>query len=454
MPEDVGTYVSALANSAMLAGVPKAFLVFGVEDKTHEIVGTNLKLKDEKVGNEIFENWVTRLLSPRINIEFVEVFVDQKNIQIIAIDPAYISPVKFKSQAYIRVDSVHKNISEYPERERELWAVTSRLKFERGVAAAHLSVEEIFDRFEPKSLLRELGPERNSRAAIIDQLIDEELLIDDRQNGYDVTNLFALLAANNIEEINILRSKAPRVIVYKGNSKLNAEDDVTGRKGYALGFSGLLGYIMSKIPHREEMRHGVRKKVYDIPEISIREFVANALIHQDLTASGAGPVIEIFDGRIKITNPGEPLIEPERFIDAPAKSRNESLAATMRRLGICEERGSGIDRALTAIERQMLAPPLFQKVEGSTVVTVFGRQSFADMSRDDRLRACYQHAALRWESHNPMNNQSLRKRLGLNDKQYSQISRLISEAIEAGLIRPLDETQGNRNAKYVPFWAA
>ncbi len=54
-------------------------------------------------------------------------------------------------------------------------------------------------------------------------------------------------------------------------------------------------------------------------------------------------MVEIFDDRIEITNPGEPLVDTQRFIDTPPKSRNETLASMMRRFRICEERGSGID---------------------------------------------------------------------------------------------------------------
>jgi ATP-dependent DNA helicase RecG len=176
------------------------------------------------------------------------------------------------------------------------------------------------------------------------------------------------------------------------------------------------------------------------------------LIHQDMTSVGDGPRIEIFEDRVRITNPGRPLVAPDRFIDAPAKSRNEDLAGMMRRLGICEERGSGIDRALAAIESAALPPPLFQEVENSTVVTVFGERSFAAMSKEERIRACYQHASLRFEANEPMSNASLRARFGLSEKQSTTVSAVIKDTIEAHLIRPLAEDQSNRFARYVPFY--
>jgi ATP-dependent DNA helicase RecG len=296
-----------------------------------------------------------------------------------------------------------------------------------------------------------LGHQRMSAKSTIDQLIKLELLVDDRQGGLDVTNLFALLAAKNLSTIPSVAGKAPRVVEYKRTKKLDAVGDVIGQLGYAIGFKRLLRHVMTRMPHEEIMVTGVRQNKYPIPEIAAREIIANALIHQDFTQPGH-PTIEVFKDKIQITNPGAPLVDPKRFIDAPSKSRNERLAAMMRRIGLCEERGSGIDRALEAIEKEALPAPLFREVEGSTVVIIYRPGSFAEMSKEARIRACYQHACLRFESNDPMSNASFRIRLGLSDNQYPQVSIVIREAIEAGWIRPLNEDQPNRNARYVPFY--
>jgi ATP-dependent DNA helicase RecG len=208
---------------------------------------------------------------------------------------------------------------------------------------------------------------------------------------------------------------------------------------------------MGKIPQREEMRHGVRVVEHALPEVAIRELLANAMTHQDLSQS-AGPVIEIFSDRVTITNTGEPIVPIERFIDTPSRSRNPMLAQMMRDLKLCEERGSGVDRALAAIEAKALPPPLFTAVAGSTLVTLYMERPFAAMSRTERLRACYQHACLRQQANDFLSNGSLRHRFGLAEGQYAQVSRVIAEAIEAGLIKPLDENQGARNARYIPHW--
>lgn len=190
------------------------------------------------------------------------------------------------------------------------------------------------------------------------------------------------------------------------------------------------------------------------PEIAIRELVANAIIHQDFNVTGAGPMVEIFSDRIEITNPGVPLIDTNRFIDEPPRSRNEDLAAFMRRINICEERGSGIDKVIDAVEMFQLPAPEFKVVEYNTKVTLFAYKKLADMDARDRIRACYQHACLRYVSNEYMTNFSLRERFSITDKNYSMASRIISDTINEGLIRQYDpENKSRKHTKYVPYWA-
>jgi len=193
-------------------------------------------------------------------------------------------------------------------------------------------------------------------------------------------------------------------------------------------------------------------KIY--PELAIRELVANALIHQDLTMRGDGPMIEIFSDRIEITNPGKPLINPLRFIDEPPQSRNESLAAFMRRMNVCEERGSGIDKVIAQIELFQLPAPDFQVTENHTKVVLFSPRKLSGMDRQDKIRAFYQHACLQYVSGQRMTNATLRKRFSIDEKNYAIASRIIQDTIQADLIRVYDpQSASKKYASYVPFWA-
>ena len=178
------------------------------------------------------------------------------------------------------------------------------------------------------------------------------------------------------------------------------------------------------------------------PRDAVRELVANALIHQDFSIAGAGPMVEIFDTRIEITNPGEPLVDTERFLDRPPKSRNEALASLLRRFDICEERGTGIDKVVRSVERSLLPAPLFEASSGSTRTFLFAGKPLSQMRRDERLRACYLHSCLKFVENDYLTNASLRKRFDIAEKNRSMASRLIRDAVNAGIIVAYDPEAG------------
>jgi predicted HTH transcriptional regulator len=202
----------------------------------------------------------------------------------------------------------------------------------------------------------------------------------------------------------------------------------------------------------EEIEEALRVEQKMYPKVAIREFVANALIYQDFSIEGAGPMIEVFRSRLEVTNPGQALVETDRFIDHAPRSRNEILASLMRRMNICEERGSGVDRALNAIEVCQLPAPEFQSESQFTRITLFSCRDFKDMSRLGRTRACYQHAVLRWLCRDFMTNATLRERLGIKDKNYPMVSKVIKDTLEMGLIKPSDPESKFTKKKYIPWW--
>jgi ATP-dependent DNA helicase RecG len=181
--------------------------------------------------------------------------------------------------------------------------------------------------------------------------------------------------------------------------------------------------------------------------------VANALIHQDFFVTGAGPMIEIFDTRMEITNPGKPLVDTERFLNSPPRSRNEALASFMRRVGVCEERGSGVDKVVSLAEAYQLPAPVFESPEENTRAVLFSNRPMSEMSKEDRIHACYLHACLKHAMREDMTNTTLRERFGIEKKNSADASRIIRYTVEVGKIRPYDESAGNKFMRYLPFWA-
>lgn len=112
---------------------------------------------------------------------------------------------------------------------------------------------------------------------------------------------------------------------------------------------------------------------------------------------GSSVMIEIYSNRFEVSNPGDPIVPVERFIDG-YQSRNERLADSMRRLGFCEEKSSGIDRVVQAAEVFQLPAPDFVASLRRTVAVVYGPKKFEEMDRNDRIRACYQLSLQRFPS--------------------------------------------------------
>ena len=263
---------------------------------------------------------------------------------------------------------------------------------------------------------------------VIGKLVEYSLVEIDRSSlaitNIFITNMGAILFAKDLSDFPTLNRKKLRVIKYKGNGKFDTEFEKEGQKGYAIGFQGLVKYIMGKLPHNEVIKDALRKDVSLYPEIAIRELIANALIHQDFSISGTNPMIEIYDNRIEITNSGKPLIDTLRLIDYQPKSRNEKLANLMRQMGICEERGSGIDKVINAIEIFQLPAPKFIAEEDYFKVILFAPLSFEDMDKQDRIRATYQHCSLKFLNQEYMTNSTLRERFGLDKKVQAKASKM------------------------------
>lgn len=454
-PKKIGERISALSNSAALLGKSQAFIIWGVDDKTHEILGTSFKPRSAKVTGEELEHWLIKNLDPKLDFRIHEFDIGGKPVVVIEIPPAPNQPVRFMNIAYIRVGSYTHKLRKYPEKEKSLFRTFDQVPFEKGIAKHNASSDEVLGLIDyPKYFKMMDQPLPDNRQAILERLSAEHVLISKAEDLYDITNVGAILFATDLTKFDRLARKAIRIVFYKGNNRVEAIKERLGKKGYASGFEGFIRFINDQIPQNEQIGQALRKEERMYPEIAIRELYANALIHQDFNITGSGPMVEVFSDRMEITNPGIPLIDTLRFIDEPPRSRNEILAGLMRRMNICEERGSGIDKVIFNIELFQLPAPDFRVAGSSTVAVLYGPRSFAQMDRNERIRACYQHASLQYVSGKTMSNSSLRKRLGIEDKNYPQASRIIKDSIGAGLIKPAGEGTGSRkDASYVPIWA-
>lgn len=453
-PQAVGEYISALANAAALVGKAFAYLVWGVSDEDHAVMGTSFDPHAARVGNEELESWLLRLLEPKIDFRFFRFVMEERPVVLLEVHRAARHPVAFQGQEHVRVGSYKKKLKDFPEKERALWRIFDHTPSEDGIAAERTSADEVLRLLDYPSYFDLLErPLPADRESVLTALAEDRLIRRNDAGGWDVTNLGAVLFAKRLDAFNALRRKAVRVIQYRGMGRTETLKEQVGGKGYACGFEGLIAYINGLLPANEVIGEALRKSVPMYPELAVRELVANALIHQDFFVTGAGPMVEIFDDRIEITNPGEPLVDTERFIDTPPRSRNETLASLMRRVRICEERGSGIDKVAFQVEVFQLPAPLFEKPEGFTRAVLFAHKPLSAMDKAERVRACYLHACLRYVTRQAMTNASVRQRFGIASNNKAMASRLLREAVDAEMIRLVSADVGHKSRSYVPFWA-
>lgn len=452
-PQEIGEYVSALANSAALSGKPFAYLVWGIADHNHAVVGTKFKPGARKVGNEELESWLLHQLTPKIDFRFSEGSVDGLSVVVLEITQAFHQPVQFGGQEYIRVGSYKKKLKDFPEKERSLWRIFDQTPFEDHIAVERTSGDRVLQLIDYPAYFELLGrPLPENRTRILEALASEKLICRCDAGDWNITNLGAILFAKKLGDMPGLRRKAMRVIQYRGHDRTRTLREQVGDRGYAPGFEDLIRFINALLPSNEVIEDAIRKTVPKFPELAVRELLANALIHQDFMVTGAGPMVEIFEDRIEVTNPGAPVIDARRFVDTQARSRNETLAWFMYRIGICEERGSGWDKIVSVSERCQLPAPLVEVANDYTRVVLFAPRPLSKMNRADRVRAVYLHACLLHVNRKYVTNTSVRGRFGIEEKNSAKASRLIAESLEEGVILPDDPTAPRRLMRYVPWW--
>lgn len=328
-------------------------------------------------------------------------------------------------------------------------------RWEELRATSLLSLDDVLARLDVATIAKLLQrPLPSDHTELERWLIAEGLAVADGRGLY-ITNFGAIAAARKLDEFGTLERKRIRVIRYRGTNKVDTIDELPGQRGYAVGFEGLIGYLKRALPHSEVIQQSLRTEVSIYPEIALRELIANALIHQDFTVTGAGPMVEIYDDRIEVTNPGTllPGKRPDRLIGTTPESRNEQLASSFRLYRICEERGTGFQKVVSAIELFGLPPLVFTPQENAFRVTLYAPRKFADMSQTERIEACYQHATLQYLSSNTLTNTTLRERFKLHEKSRNQITNLIGDAVASGRIKRKDAGSGNKFAEYLPYWA-
>lgn len=431
-------------------------LAFGIDEKTGAIRGIAQAESENIIGR--LANLGRDALEPPVTLDHAVVDFRGVALLFVQVKESNIKPVHLRGKSldhcYIRSGGSTRVAS---RQEVGALMLNSRSpRWEELRATTLLRPDAALGKLDTETILRLLNrPLPDSTEEMLQWLTGEKFFEPD-SNGYYITNVGGIAAARRLAEFDGLERKRIRVIRYKGLNKVETIDEMVGQKGYAVGFEGLIGYLKRILPHSEVIEAALRREVTVYPEIALRELIANALIHQDFTIPGTGPMIEIFEDRIEFTNPGAlpPSKKLDRLIGTTPESRNEILASSFRRYHICEERGTGFMKVVAAVELYGLPPVAFAQGENFFKVTLYAPRKFSDMSQSERIETCYQHAVLKYFSSGTMTNTTLRERLKMHEKQRTQVSNIIRDAVEAGRIKRKDPTStSSKFAEYIPYWA-
>jgi ATP-dependent DNA helicase RecG len=452
----LSTQKDRLAEHLMaMANLPQGgCLVFGIDDDGKP-VGIDAGQVETIVGT--LANLGREAIDPPIALDHSIAEYQATPVLLVRIPEQAIKPIhrrgKSLEETWIRSAGTTRKASR--QEVGALMMHSAPVRWEDLRASGMLKLSEVKDLLDLRAIAQLLErplPDDDEGLAL--WLASEGLTTPDGRSHY-ITHFGAMAAARQLKDFPNLARKAIRVIHYRGTNKVDTLDELVGQRGYAVGFEGLIGYLKKVLPHSEVIKQSLRTDVAVYPEIALRELIANALIHQDFNLTGAGPMVDVYSDRITVTNPGSllPGKRPDRLIGATPESRNEKLASSFRRYRICEERGTGFQKVVTAIELFGMPPLQIDPQENTFSVTLSAPRKFAEMATPERIEACYQHAVLHYLSSQTLTNTTLRERFKLHDKQRNSVTNLIAEAVAAGRIKRKDGNAGNKFAEYVPYWA-
>lgn len=199
-----------------------------------------------------------------------------------------------------------------PDRLKSIFAEDHRQSWFIKAARTGATSDEVIALLDTQAYFELLQlPYPTNRDAVLEKLQSKKF-ISLTSRGWTIFNLAAILLAKKLEDFSTaLARKAPRFIIYDGINKLKTRTEITGKKGYAVGFEGLVDFVHNSAPQNYFIEQVLREEVKMFPRQALRELIANALIHQDFLATGTSVMIEMYIDRVEISNPGVSPIKRE-----------------------------------------------------------------------------------------------------------------------------------------------
>lgn len=334
--QEIGEYISALSNGASLKGRPFGYLIFGIDDVTHEVTGTKYNYHKQKQGGEDLEIWLTRSIYPKISLNIYEVnYSSMKNLVIFEIQAAFNQPTTFLGNAYIRIGSHKQDLKKHPEAEKQLWNVLETIPYEQKTSTIqNLHFKEMTYLSQYKGI--EFTEDKFPALRMLDE------------NG-KFNNLALLLSDENPHIV--------KFAVYK-----NEKFDFSVKKEFTGSWVAMLDQVLEYVDlYNDTSAHLVsgdptRKETRNYPEPSLREIVVNAFAHFD-PAFNSDIKIELFQDRVEIASPGSLYKTTMREILSGRQSfRNPNLINVLSKFKFIENYATGIRKTEIAYKNYDVKP--------------------------------------------------------------------------------------------------
>lgn len=371
-PEGIGEYISALSNGACISNKDFGYLVLGIQDVTHAVVGTNFKPYQYKIGNQDFELWIRTLLYPKINFEIFEFDFNGKHIVLFRIAAAKAEPVNFQKKPFIRINSQKTDLRNHPNYVRQIY---NAMEDWSAAIIPDATVDDLDE--EAIALARKNFKNKfPEKAAEVDQWDDLNFLNKAKITikGKITRTAIILLGKEESEHfINPAEAKIRWLL-----KDANGTD-----KDYAIFGCPLILAVDKVYAKIRNLKYRYIKdgtlfpdEVNQYEPYSIREALNNCIAHQDYTKHGRINVVEM-DDQLIFTNLGSFIpgsVEKVVKEDAPEEHyRNRFLASAMFNLKMVDTAGGGIKKIFNFQRERFFPMPDFDLSGGKVKVTISGK---------------------------------------------------------------------------------
>ena len=367
-PDEIGEYISALSNSACLHNKSVGYLLFGIEDKTQKIIGTDFKPKQIKIGGEELENWLARLLSPAIDFRIHEFSTNNLPMVLFKIDATQNTPVKFKGVPYIRIGSYKKKLVEFPEKERKIWKNTIDHDW-----SAEICKDANINDLDPSAILkaRKEYKQKNPQLSSEIDLWDDVTFLNKTKvtiKGQLTKTAIILLGKSESEHsISPSTSKISWILKNKANETKDYEHF---GPPFILNTEAVFEKIRNLKYRYLPDNTLFPTEIYQYEPYVIREALHNCIAHQDYELNDR-IIVEEKEDELTFSNSGTFIpgnIETVIQQNTPQKHRNHFLASAMLNLGMIDIIGSGIRRMFTLQKERFFPLPDYDLSQPEKVI--------------------------------------------------------------------------------------